>query len=169
MSGSKPGHRKSVWTGATVAVLVAFMAGPPVFASVGLYVGKNLTADGSVLLGGYGDEPSSHWLAIIPRLKHDGGATIEVGATSESRYPGVRSRIPQVPETYKYITVQYSAYAGFPPPLENGGHQRARRRRAGHRVRLPQGASRHDSQSTARRSLLQRSVPDCHAAGANRA
>ena len=121
MSGSKPVHRKSVWTGRAVAVLAACMAGPPVFASVGLYVGKNLTADGSVLLGGYGDEPSSHWLAIIPRLKHDAGATIEVGTTSESRYPGVRSRIPQVPETYKYITVQYSAYAGFPPPLENGG------------------------------------------------
>lgn len=31
-------------------------------ASYAIYVGKNLTADGSVLIGGSGDEVSSHWL-----------------------------------------------------------------------------------------------------------
>src|SRR5262249_24962161 len=116
MSSSKSAHRNSVLAGGVVALLAAFIGGTPGFARVGLYVGKNLTADGSVLLGGYGDEPSSHWLVIVPRLKHDAGATIEVGSTSEARFPGVRGRIPQVPETYKYITVQYSSFAGFPAP-----------------------------------------------------
>ena len=35
--------------------------------SYGLYIGKNLTSDGHAWLAGYGDEPSSHWLEIIPR------------------------------------------------------------------------------------------------------
>ena len=38
--------------------------------SYGLYIGKNLTSDGHAWLAGYGDEPSSHWLEIIPRKKH---------------------------------------------------------------------------------------------------
>ena len=37
--------------------------------SYGLYIGKNLTADGHAWLAGYGDEPSSHWLEIIPKKK----------------------------------------------------------------------------------------------------
>jgi len=35
--------------------------------SYGLYIGKNLTSDGHAWLAGYGDEPSSHWLEIIPK------------------------------------------------------------------------------------------------------
>ena len=34
----------------------------PTFASYAIFVGSNLTEDGSTLLGGTGDEPSSHWL-----------------------------------------------------------------------------------------------------------
>jgi hypothetical protein len=30
-------------------------------ASYAIYIGKNLTKDGSVLIGGSGDEVSSHW------------------------------------------------------------------------------------------------------------
>lgn len=41
--------------------------------------------DGSVFLGGYGDEPSSHWLEIVPRHQHAPGTTILVGATKEAR------------------------------------------------------------------------------------
>jgi dipeptidase len=91
------------------------------FASYGIYVGKNLTADGSVFLGGYGDEPSSHWLEIVPRREHRKGATIRVGATGEARYPGELIEIPQAAVTAKYITMNYSAFAGFPAPLTNGG------------------------------------------------
>ena len=40
------------------------------FMSYGLYIGKNLTSDGHAWLAGYGDEPSSHWLEIIPKTKH---------------------------------------------------------------------------------------------------
>lgn len=36
----------------------------PVAASYAFYVGKNLTADGSVLVGGTGEEVSSHWLQL---------------------------------------------------------------------------------------------------------
>lgn len=47
------------------------LAGSVALASVGLYVGSELTEDGSVILGGYGDEPSSHWIEIIPAMDHD--------------------------------------------------------------------------------------------------
>ena len=41
--------------------------------SYGLYIGKNLTSGGNAWLAGYGDEPSSHWLEIIPKTKHKKG------------------------------------------------------------------------------------------------
>ena len=34
--------------------------------SYGIYIGRNLTADGLPYLAGYGDEPSSHWLELVP-------------------------------------------------------------------------------------------------------
>ncbi|MDO8861725.1 C69 family dipeptidase [Haliea sp. E1-2-M8] len=90
-------------------------------ASYGYYVGKNLTADGSVLLGGTGEEPSSHWLEIVPRQSHARGATITVGATEFASLPARLIEIPQVRETFRYITMNYTSYAGFPAPLTNGG------------------------------------------------
>src|SRR5262249_22706263 len=105
----------------SLMALVAVCTTSSARASVGFFVGKALTADGSVLLGGYGDEPSSHWIAVVPRATHAAGAVIEVGADGASRYPGIRTTIPQVSETYKSLTVQYSAFAGFPAPLCNGG------------------------------------------------
>lgn len=99
-------------------VLVCY---PHADASIGFYVGKNLTEDGSVFLAGYGDEPSSHWLEIVPRREHKPGTTIKVGVTSRANYPGELIEIPQVATTHKYITMNYSEYAGFPAPLTNGG------------------------------------------------
>jgi len=90
-------------------------------ASYCVYVGKNLTVDGSVFLGGYGDEPSSHWLEIVPRREYPAGTTIFVGATEAASYPGRLIEIPQSLVTFRYITMNYSAYAGFPAPLTNGG------------------------------------------------
>jgi len=95
-------------------------------ASVAVYVGRNLTADGSVLLAGYGDEPSSHWLVIEPGRQHAAGTTIPVGATETGGYggaslPGELIEIPQVAETHRYISMDYSYFAGFPAPLTNGG------------------------------------------------
>ncbi|MEX1062228.1 MAG: C69 family dipeptidase [Balneolaceae bacterium] len=104
----------------TVFILSCLFAGPAM-ASVGLYVGSDLTEDGSVLLGGYGDEPSSHWIEVVPGVKHEPGATLCVGITEDARFPGVRFGIPQSSETFKYIAVKYSSYAGYPAPLENGG------------------------------------------------
>ncbi|MFC3994784.1 C69 family dipeptidase [Nocardiopsis sediminis] len=98
--------------------------------SIGFYVGKNLTDDGSVLIGGFGHEPSSHWLEIVDRQEHPEGSTIQVGATGEADIPGRLTEIPQVAETAKYITMNYSEFAGFPAPLTNGGlneHQVAAR------------------------------------------
>jgi hypothetical protein len=83
-----------------------------------------------VLLGGFGHEPSSHWYEITPRRSFPEGTTIEVGITEEARIPGRRFRIPQARETYRFITTNYSEFAGFPPPLTNGGmneHQVAAR------------------------------------------
>jgi hypothetical protein len=96
-------------------------AAGPVWASYGIYVGKNLTADGSVFLAGYGDEPSSHWLEIVPAREWPSGATFKAGATAAARYPGVLIDIPQVRRTAKYISMNYSSFAGFPAPLTNGG------------------------------------------------
>lgn len=115
---------------AGTAAVVALSFAQPAAASYGFYVGKNLTEDGSVLLGGTGEEVSGHWLEIVPRQQHAEGATIQVGVTEEAEIPGELIEIPQVPETYKYITMNYSDYRGFPPPLTNGGlneHQVAAR------------------------------------------
>jgi dipeptidase len=91
------------------------------WASYGIYVGKKLTADGSVFLAGYGDEPSSHWLEIVPAREWPDGTTIKVGANARAQFPGELIEIPQVRQTAKYITMNYSSFAGFPAPLTNGG------------------------------------------------
>ena len=94
---------------------------PPPAKSIALYVGRSLTADGSVLLGGFGHEPSSHWYEITPARQFPEGTTVEVGITEEARIPGRRFRVAQVEETFRFITTNYSEFAGFPPPLTNGG------------------------------------------------
>ena len=53
--------------------LVLLIPASITLASYGIYVGKNLTGDGSVFLAGYGDEPSSHWLEIVPAQDHAPG------------------------------------------------------------------------------------------------
>ncbi len=89
--------------------------------SYGLYIGKNLTADGIAYLAGYGDEPSSHWLEIEPRRQHGRGEMITVGVTPSADLPGLLLQIPQVEETARHIRVSYSYYKGVPAPLTNGG------------------------------------------------
>ena len=89
--------------------------------SYGIYVGRELTEDGSVLLGGTGDEVSSHWLEIVPAADHPRGSTIEVGVTEEAAIPGELMEIPQARHTYRYVSMDYSDFEGFPPPLTNGG------------------------------------------------
>ncbi len=110
--------------------VLALSATRPMQASYSIYVGKNLTVDGSVLLGGSGDEVSSHWLEIVPAHNHPPGATIRVGVDATANIPGELIEIPQVRHTFRYITMSYSEYEGFPPPLTNGGlneHQVAAR------------------------------------------
>src|SRR5690606_26080474 len=89
------------------------------FMSYGLYIGKNHSATGHAWLAGYGDEPSSHWLEIVPRKTHAPGQTIRVGVTPQARLPGVLSDIPQVAETARHLRVSYSHYLGVPAPLTN--------------------------------------------------
>ncbi len=96
-------------------------AGTPAEKSIAIYVGRHLTEDGSVLLGGFGHEPSSHWLEITPAREFPEGTMLEVGVTSEARFPGERFRIPQVGRTARFVTSNYSEFAGFPAPLTNGG------------------------------------------------
>jgi dipeptidase len=107
--------------GPVATFVLALLAPALARASYGIYVGKNLTVDGSVFLAGYGDEPSSHWLEIVPRRQHAADDTITVGCTEEARYPGKLIRIPQALVTFKYLTMNYSSFAGFPAPLTNGG------------------------------------------------
>lgn len=101
--------------------LVATLLCQSAYGSYAIYVGKNLTSDGSVFIGGSGDEVSSHWLEIVPAKDHPKGETITVGVTEEAFMPGHFTEIPQVPHTYRYLTMNYSEYEGFPPPLTNGG------------------------------------------------
>ncbi len=89
--------------------------------SIAFYVGSDLTDDGSTILAGFGHEPSSHWLEIVPRQEHPEDATTTVGVTEDADIPGELSEIPQAEETNKYVASMYSEFAGFPPPLTNGG------------------------------------------------
>jgi hypothetical protein len=115
-------NRKLIFT--LIAAVVALMASPA-WASYAIYVGKNSTSDGSVFIGGTGDEPSSHWLEIVPRKNHTAGETISVGVTKEANYPGESIQIPQVPVTAKYITMNYSEYLmtsiGRARPMDSKG------------------------------------------------
>lgn len=56
----------------------------------GVYVGKNLTADGGVLLGQLGDENSSHWIEVIPRLSWESESVLLVGAEKTEAMEGLR-------------------------------------------------------------------------------
>ncbi len=89
--------------------------------SYAIYVGKNHTRDGHAWIGGYGDEPSSHWLEVEPRRQHPEGTTITVGVTPQADMPGELIEIPQARETARHIRVSYSYYLGVPAPLTNGG------------------------------------------------
>lgn len=101
--------------------IALWVAASPALSSYGIYVGRNLTVDGSVMLGGSGDEVSSHWLEIVPALEHPEGATIRVGVDSTAIIPGEFIEIPQVQRTARYLTMNYTEFEGFPPPLTNGG------------------------------------------------
>jgi dipeptidase len=118
-------------SGGVLCVLLAIgLPSAPASASYGFCVGGNLTESGGVLIGGTGEEVSSHWLEIVPRRQHPEGATITVGVTEDATIPGELMEIPQVAETYRYISMFYSDYEGFPAPLTNGGmneHQVAAR------------------------------------------
>src|SRR5687768_15441501 len=90
-------------------------------ASYAFYVGKNLTQDGSVMVGGTGEEVSSHWLQLFPGKDHAANATISVGVTEDAEPPGELIQIPQVNHTFRYLSMEYSDFEGFPAPLTNGG------------------------------------------------
>ena len=105
----------------TPVLLCTLLAGPPASASYAIYVGKNLTTDGSVFIGGSGDEVSSHWLEVVPARDHPPGTLLSVGVTAEANMPGRMTEIPQARHTFRYLTMNYSEYKGFPAPLTNGG------------------------------------------------
>ena len=90
-------------------------------ASYAFYVGKALTEDGSVMVGGTGEEVSSHWLEIFPAKDYPPNTTVEVGVTEDASMPGQRLNISQAPHTFCYLSMEYSDYEGFPAPLTNGG------------------------------------------------
>ena len=105
------------------ALIAALAIAPatPALASYAFYVGKDLTDSGGVLIGGTGEEVSSHWLEIVPAGTPGDGDTVEVGVTDAATIPGRLIEIPQAAETYRYLSMFYSDYEGFPAPLTNGG------------------------------------------------
>lgn len=104
-----------------LAGTVSLLGAPVVLASYAFYVGGDLTESGHPMLGGSGEEVSSHWLEIVPAKQHGEGATISVGVTAAASMPGERIDIPQVARTFRYLTMNYSDFEGFPAPLTNGG------------------------------------------------
>jgi hypothetical protein len=90
-------------------------------ASYAFYVGKSLTQDGSVMVGGTGEEVSSHWLEIFPAKDYPPNATMTVGVTEDAGMPGKLMNISQAPHTFRYLSMEYSDFEGFPAPLTNGG------------------------------------------------
>lgn len=104
-----------------VPLLLLLSAPSPASASYAFYVGKNLTATGAVLLGGTGEEVSSHWLQLFPARDHPANATVTVGVTAQASIPGEPITIPQVAHTHRYLSMEYSDFEGFPAPLTNGG------------------------------------------------
>lgn len=105
----------------SAVMLVIGVCAPAASASYAYYVGNNLTQNGAVMIGGSGEEVSSHWLEIIPAREHPDGATILVGVTAEAVIPGELIAIPQARRTYRYMQMAYTDFEGFPPPLTNGG------------------------------------------------
>lgn len=103
------------------AMVAAFAAAPVAEASYAYYVGKDLTESGAVMLGGSGEEVSSHWLEIVPARDHSADAVMTVGVTEAAVIPGELIEIPQVRRTFRYMQMAYSDFEGFPPPLTNGG------------------------------------------------
>ncbi|MBB3033085.1 C69 family dipeptidase [Alteriqipengyuania lutimaris] len=100
---------------------LALVATTAAQASYAYYVGKDLTEDGSVMVGGTGEEVSSHWLEIVPAKDHPTDATITVGVTADAVIPGELIAIPQAAHTFRYMQMAYTDFEGFPPPLTNGG------------------------------------------------
>jgi dipeptidase len=106
---------------ALCAALLLLLSSAGSYASDAIYVGKNLTKDGGVLLAGFGDEPSSHWLSLVPRRQYPAGATISVGGTAAASLPGELIEIPQARKTFRYLSMDYSFFLGLTAPLTNGG------------------------------------------------
>lgn len=102
-------------------LLIAAGLAAPAQASYCFFVGKSLTADGSVMVAGTGEEVSGHWLQLFPAQNHPPNATISVGVTEDAALPGKRIQIPQAQRTYRYLSMEYSDFEGFPAPLTNGG------------------------------------------------
>jgi dipeptidase len=105
----------------SMSLLCTLLVSPSAWASYAIYVGKNLTTDGSVFIGGSGDEVSSHWLEVVPARDHPPGTLLSVGVTEAANMPGRLTTIPQARHTFRYLTMNYSEYKGFPAPLTNGG------------------------------------------------
>lgn len=103
------------------ALIAGAACAPAAEASYAYYVGRNLTENGAVMIGGSGEEVSSHWLEIVPAREFPEGATMTVGVTADAVIPGELIEIPQARRTYRYMQMAYTDFEGFPPPLTNGG------------------------------------------------
>ena len=73
------------------------------------------------MVAGTGEEVSGHWLQLFPARSHPPNATLSVGVTEDAELPGKRIEIPQVRNTSRYLSMEYSDFEGFPAPLTNGG------------------------------------------------
>ena len=77
----------------TALACAALVTAAAAQASYAFYVGRDLTEDGSVLVGGTGEEVSSHWLEIVPAGSHPAGATIKVNFVEDAAL-GTEATVP---------------------------------------------------------------------------
>lgn len=113
---------RSISSALSLLLLTLLHHPSPISASYAFYIGSAHTSSGGVLVGGTGEEVSSHWLQLFPAADHNTtNTTITVGVTPDAILPGHLLQIPQVPHTFRYLSMEYSDFEGFPAPLTNGG------------------------------------------------
>jgi hypothetical protein len=79
---------------------------------------------GAAALGGSGEEVPGHRPEIQPCRRYPGeGIIVAVAVTEDAAIPGERPEIPQVRETFRYLSVDPLYREGSPPPRSHGQHR----------------------------------------------
>ena len=93
-----------------VLVVLVFALGSPAYACTTVAVGKDASADGSVLVAHTCDGWYDHRIQIIEGGTHEEGEMVDIyndPCTATKSIPELVGQIPQAPETYTYFNIAY--------------------------------------------------------------